>query len=411
VAEEIRVTKDVLIDAFREYGESIITDSISDHWSADLADIKDEIKGVKLQVAKDQRLASGDEDEQVGAKGGFRDFKDFLSGVVATQRGTPDERFKAESYIKLNEQVGAEGGFLVPPEFRAQLLQRGLGNAIIRPRATVIPMSRDTMGVPKVQETSRASSVFGGVIIYWEGEGDTATASEPKFGEVDLRARKMMGLTRVTSELLEDAAISLAPLLETMFGGAITWYEDNAFIEGDGVGKPLGIFNTGNAGLLAVTKESGQTADTIVYENLVKIFSRALPESMATGVWVAHPDTMPQLLQMARNTGVGTAPAVMVSGIEGAPSFNIFGRPVLFTEHMQTVGDQSDIGFIDPAHYLIGDRRALTVVSSIHESFTSDKVTWRFTQRIDGRPWVDSAITPKNGSTTISPYVTVAARA
>jgi HK97 family phage major capsid protein len=63
------------------------------------------------------------------------------------------------------------------------------------------------------------------------------------------------------------------------------------------------------------------------------------------------------------------------------------------------------------SYYLIGDRQELSVATSPHVQFVNDRTVFRFIQRVDGRPWVDSALTPRNGTNTVSPYVTVAVRA
>ena len=65
----------------------------------------------------------------------------------------------------------------------------------------------------------------------------------------------------------------------------------------------------------------------------------------------------------------------------------------------------------DFGYYLIGDRQLLTVATSPHVQFINDRTVWRFIQRVDGRPWIDSAITPRNGTNTLSPMVALAARA
>jgi len=66
---------------------------------------------------------------------------------------------------------------------------------------------------------------------------------------------------------------------------------------------------------------------------------------------------------------------------------------------------------VDFSYYLIGDRMALEMASSAHTRFPTDETDFRFIQRVDGRPWIDSALTPRNGSDTLSPFMAIAARA
>ena len=88
----------------------------------------------------------------------------------------------------------------------------------------------------------------------------------------------------------------------------------------------------------------------------------------------------------------------------------ILGRPVIFSEKANTVGSVGDINFVDFGFYLIGDRQVMTASSSPHFKFQSDRTAFKIIERVDGRPWLESAITPVNGSTTVSPFVTIAVR-
>lgn len=311
-------------------------------------------------------------------------------------------------YLKtLQEQAGATGGFLVPEEFRVELLRLAVQGAIIRPRATVVPMGSEVLRLPRVNETSRASSVYGGIIGYWTEESGTNTASEPKFGQFTLTAHKLIGYTQVANELIQDSAIALESLLTMLFSEAIRYYEEDAFLNGSGVGQPLGILNS-NA-LISVPKETGQAATTIVKENLDKMYSRMLSASRSRAIWIAHDDTIPQLLSLSQSVGTGGSP-VMVANIANAPTFTIYGRPVMFTDLCQTLGTVGDIYFVDPSMYWIGDRQALTVAASEHVRFANGETAWRMTERLDGAPWLDSPLTPRNGATTLSPFLALATR-
>ena len=112
---------------------------------------------------------------------------------------------------------------------------------------------------------------------------------------------------------------------------------------------------------------------------------------------------------MSLNVGTGGSAIWLNNGVKGPPA-TILGRPVIFTEKAQTIGTAGDIYFADLSFYLIGDRQALTMAASPHANFTTDEMTWRFTQRVDGRPWIQSALTPRNGSNTVSPFVNLATR-
>jgi len=338
----------------------------------------------------DRNFSPGGEDETpAGDK--FKTFGEFLR---AAKYQPADARLKA-----LSEGTDSAGGFFVPPEFKATLLALSLERSVVRPYATVIPMSRDTLNIPKIVDTSHASHLFGGIVAYWTEEAGSKTASDPKFGQVKLIPKKLTGYTYASDELLEDSAIALEALLTQQFGAAIGWYEDLAFLRGSGVGQPLGIFNSG-----AVLLPTRATATTVALVDLANIMARMYPDSLygPNTIWILSPAVMAQLIQL-QTTVVSWMP--QSAGASQRIPATILGMPFMVTEKVPTLGTTGDIGLYDLSYYLIGDRKDLRVDSSTHVRFTTDETAWRFVERVDGQPWVDSAFTPYNGGATLSPFV------
>jgi HK97 family phage major capsid protein len=347
----------------------------------------------KLNLAKEAKAMDGQ----------FKGFGDFLGAIApgTLSRGM-DNRLKV-----LGEGQGDQGGFLVPEQFTLQLLSLALEDAVVRPRAFRLPMSSLNLRLPTIVDTTHASNVFGGVRGYWTPESGSYTSSEPSFGSVALTAKKLTAYTSAANELLADAAISLEALLMRLFPQALAYFEDDAFINGVGGGQPVGIINAD--ALITVAKETGQAATTITAENIDKMYSRMLPSSRAKAVWIAHPDTLPQIVSLSRSVGTGGS-AVMMTNMAGAAPASLYGRPLILSEKCQTLGTAGDIFFVDLSYYVIGDRQTLSMTASPHVRFQNDETVWRFTSRLDGRPWLESALTPRNGSNTLSPFVNLATR-
>jgi HK97 family phage major capsid protein len=223
-----------------------------------------------------------------------------------------------------------------------------------------------------------------------------------------LLAKKLTGYTTVANELMDDSAIPLAALITRLFGEALAYFEDEAFINGSGAGDPVGILNAD--ALVTVAKETGQAATTIVAENLDKMYARMWPAGQARAVWLANNDAFPALAAMSRSVGTGGGPVWVTNMADGPPS-SIFGRPLIFTEKCQTLGTAGDIFYVDLGYYVIGDRQGLTMTSSAHYLFPNQQTAFMFTQRVDGKPWLDTAITPRYGTNTLSPFVSLATRA
>jgi len=299
--------------------------------------------------------------------------------------------------------VPSEGGFLIPEQLRSELLRVSLETAIVRPRARVIPMETLRVPFPAIDSTSNVSSVYGGIVGYWTEEGAALTASQASFGRIVLDAKKLTAYTEVPNELISDSITSFQAFIDEIFPEALGFYEDDAFINGSGVGMPLG-FRNGSA-VITVTEN---TANLIKFEDVVAMYSRMLPQSLNRAVWLASIDTFPQLAAMVVPGGAAPNAVWLSNGqvIDGPP-MTIFGRPVLFTEKVPKLGTTGALSFVDFGFYLIGDRQVMSAMSSPHFKFQNDQTAYRIIERVDGRPWLNSAVTPKNSGATLSPFVTL----
>jgi HK97 family phage major capsid protein len=320
-----------------------------------------------------------------------------------------EARERMAIYNAYSEKVPSEGGFLVPEEFRSELMQLSLDSAIVRPRATIIPMGSPRIHIPMLDETSRVSSVFGGVVVYRTEEGAELTESSASFASVKLDVTKQTALSHVPNELIRDWG-AFGAFMDATLPNAMAFYEDLDYISGSGVGCPLGGLSTNNTALIVVNAESGQAASTVVWQNCLKMYSRMLPTSLGKAIWLASPDVFVELATMALNVGTGGS-AVWLTDGHGAPVLTLLGRPVIMSEKAPAaLGTQGDLSLVDWSMYLIGDYQNMTMDSSPHVKFTSDKTTFRAIARNDGRPWIQSPITPRNNSATLSAFVTLATR-
>jgi len=253
--------------------------------------------------------------------------------------------------------------------------------------------------------------VYGGIVVYRKGEGEEFVESQAKFGRVKLDPTKQTALAIVNNELIRDGAGAFNAFLNEALPEAMAFQEDVDYMSATGVGEPLGALNAANPGLIVVAKETGQNANTLVWENVLRMYARMLPGSIGRAVWLASPDTFFEIATMALSVGTGGS-AVWLMDAHGAPQLTLLGRPVVMTEKTPGVlGQQGDLSLVDFGFYLIGQRDAMTMDTSPHVRFTRDQTVIRVIQRNDGRPWLASPITPKNGGATLSPFVTLAVRA
>lgn len=321
------------------------------------------------------------------------------------------KRERLESIMNsFGSEVPADGGFLIPENLRSELLQVSLERAIVRPLARVIPMDSLKVPIPMIDSTSNASSIFGGITAYWTEEAATLTESQASFGRVVLDAKKLTAYCEVPNELLADAP-AFSAFFDSIFPEAIAWFEDVAFMTGSAAGEPEGFI--GCPASVQVAAEAGQGSATILWENIVKMYARMLPQSLRNAVWIASIDSFPQLATMALSVGTGGS-AVWLGNMQqpgsAAPPISILGRPVIFTEKTPALGTTGDICFADLSFYLIGDRQMMQASSSTEFKFQSDKTAYRIIERLDGRSWLRSPVTPKNSGSTLTPFVQLASR-
>src|SRR5262249_31093022 len=120
--------------------------------------------------------------------------------------------------------------------------------------------------------------------------------------------------------------------------------------------------------------------------------------------WFVSPTVVQDLLQLKD----GANRAVFISIDQGAtkpPVWKLLNLPVTITEKVPALGTKGDVMRIDPSLYVIGNRLSLEIAASEHVIFLRNQMTWRFVQRVDGRPWLDNTITLQDGTTTVSPFV------
>jgi len=355
----------------------------------------------------------------VDARGGFRNFGDFAQAVMrgSIRGGQVDDRLRplaASLSTYSSEGLGADGGFAVPTEFRSTIMQAVQAEESLLGRTDQQQTSSNNWTVPTDETTPWQSS--GGIQAYWEGEAAAHTQSKISLKEQTLKLHKLSCLVPVTEELLDDAP-SLESYLLTKVPAKMNYKINDAIVAGNGVGMPLGILNS--PALVTVSKESSQAADTLLAQNVFKMYSRMYGPWRSSAVWLINQDVEPQMFGMTvavknvagtENVG-GSVVYVPPNGISGSPFGSLMGRPVLPMESCKTVGDVGDILFFCPSQYVtVAKTSGFKSQWSIHFWFDQDVAAFKTTFRLGGQPWLQAAISRANGSNTLSSIVALEAR-
>lgn len=345
---------------------------------------------------------------------GFNDFGHFAS-MVATgmSPGVQADVLLAPlnaAVTGMSQGTGSDGGFLVPPEF-SQTIWDGMNTASdnLLGRTDGYTITGDSLTFPANAETSRATgSRWGGIRGYWMSEASQFTSSKPTFREVKLEPQELGVFVYVTNKLLRNAT-ALEQWLTRGAIDEINWLVGNAIVNGTGSGQPLGMLKSGS--VVSVTKEPTQATKSIVYQNIVNMWARLHPNAQAGAIWLHNVDVFPQLSSMSLDVGTGGIPVfIPAGGLSGAPFATLLGHPLVPSEFCATLGTEGDLILCDMSKYATGTRGGIDSAMSIHLRFDYAESVFRFMFAVDGQPWLASAITPANGTNTLSSHVTLADR-
>jgi len=331
-------------------------------------------------------------------------FGDWLLHVARN-----DEPYLEKTYgtvrtkAAMADNSGSTGGYLVPTEFYQGIMAVVAEQTFFRKRAFVQPMASATLQFPYLDITTvqpaGTSAFFGGVLMSWTEEAQTRTETEPQFKMMELKAHELSGYAVSSNLLLQDAAIGLEKFLMTLFGQAVGWFEEYAFLQGNGVGKPLGVMNA--AAAISVTRNAG---GLVKFVDVATMLSRLLPASQKRSIWVIHPYVLAQLVQLADSSGrIIWVPNN--GGLQDGVPGTMFGLPVMTSEKVSTLGTKGDCMLLDPQLYVIGDRMQIEIAASEHVNFLKNQMTWRVVERVDGQPWLEKPITLQDAASTVSPFV------
>lgn len=303
-----------------------------------------------------------------------------------------DEEMRAE----LRMDDGASGGFAIPPQFRDVLLKLTPQQAIIRPRAQVLPAGTPPdapVTMPALDQTGAApGNWFGGVQVQWIGEGQTKPATDMKLREITLTPHEVAGVITITDKLLRNWQ-SAGAMLEQQLRGAIAQAEDFAFLTGNGVAKPLGIIRSG-----ATYKVSRTTANSVTYDDIVEMMARCF----GMGTFVYSRSVLPQLMKLRDPEGHYIW---ATSARDGEPN-TLLGRPAVQSDRNPILGSLGDIWIADLGQYLIKDGSGPFVAASEHVLFQQNKTMIKVFWNVDGAPWLTAPLQLENGYVA-SPFVTL----
>ena len=277
----------------------------------------------------------------------------------------------------LSEGVDSEGGYLVPDEFERTLVQSLADQNIMRTLAKVIQTTSGDRKIPVVSTHGTAT---------WLDEGKPYSESDEAFTQISLSAFKLGTFLKISEELLNDAAFNVEQYLASEFARRIGAAEEEAFLVGDGKGKPTGIFNpTGGADPGVTTaKPTDISAD-----ELIDLHYSLRSPYRARAVWLMNDATVKTVRKLKDGNGQYLwQPAITA----GTPDM-ILGRPVytsVFAPELKA--GARTVAFGDLGFYWIADRQGRSF-KRLNELFaTTGQIGFLASQRLDGKLVLPEAI-------------------
>lgn len=350
------------------------------------------------------------------ASHGFATFGHYLGAVrsAALRPQAVDQRLLigAAATTYANESVGADGGFLVPPQYSSEIMSVIESNDPLLSRCRQIPVAGNSFIMPKSEETAHGTT---GVQAYWDSEGDAINNTKPAFSNIEIKLNRLTALVPVTEEALEDAG-ALGAWVNQIAGEKMSFKVTDAILNGIGVGQPLGLLAA--PCLVTVAKESNQAASTVLAANVFKMWSRMPAANRSRSVWIAHSDVEALLPQMTVNVknvagseNVGGGPIFLPpGGLSGSQYGTMLGRPIITCEASPALSSAGDLVLADMSQYIAITKGAVKADQSMHFFFDQNMRAFRFVMRVGGQPWLSAAIARKNGSSTLSHFVALGAR-
>lgn len=276
----------------------------------------------------------------------------------------------------LQEGIDPQGGYLVPDEYDKRLIDILTDENVMRTLGTNIT----TSGEHKINIAATKPAAA------WIEKGGTLTFGDATFDQIILDAHKLHVAIKVTEELLYDNAFNLENYILTQFGKALSNAEEDAFINGTGVGQPLGILaETGGAQVGVTTASSTKvTADEII--NLVYSLKRPYRKN---AVFLANDVCVAELRKLKDNNGQYLwQPSLQAGEPDRVLGYKVYTSPYF---PVPTAGGTA-VAFGDFSYYNIGDRGTRSF-AELKELFAGNgMIGFVAKERVDGKLVLPEAV-------------------
>ena len=299
-------------------------------------------------------------------------YKDAFWNATRAKNGVSYEVRNA-----LQEGVDSEGGYLVPDEFENTLVQSLGKKRIVREHAYVFQTNSGSHKIPVVTNKGTAS---------WIDEEGAIPEGDDTFGQQTIGAHKVGTIIKVSEELLNDSAFDLENYFASEFARRIGNKEEDAFFNGDGVGKPLGVLADKGGAEIGVTAASGTA---ITAEEIISLFYSLEAPYRENAIWVFNDSTMAAIRKLKGNDGQ----FLWQKALHEGDHETLLGKPVFTSPFMPEIAAGSKpVLFGDFNFYWIGDRQGVTFKRLNERYADTGQIGFLATKRVDAKLVLTEAI-------------------
>lgn len=363
------------------------------------------MKEIDKKIDELTKAKNRPDDNYTAKEGGsdlFPSLGDFVRDVV--NRDINEESAKRiREYVRKDLVMDSdpEGGYLVPEKYRDVFLQVSPEEAIVRPRAFVLPAGDPpdaALDMPYLEQAGLTGQshgdLYGGIWFGWTAEGDTKVNTEINIGSVEYKPYEWSGYCVLTDKIMRNAK-QLEAIVIQKYKEALIGFEDYHFLRGTGVGQPLGVINSP-----ATVVVDRNTPSTILFQDVTAMLDHFIDSPKA--VWVINKGCKSQIISLKDPNNN----AIWVQGnlAKKIPD-TLLGIPIIWTFQVPALGNKGDIGLYDFSKYMIKDGYGPAFDKSKHVYFLQNKTALKMFGNVDGKPWLKGSLTAADNTTEVSPFV------
>lgn len=323
---------------------------------------------------------------------------------------------------------GTTYGFALKPEYLGNIFEISMEQQVFANAAQRIPVGQgievkwpawDQYQAPQIVNGVMQSAAFSGISLYYETEAAPRVPTDGKLNMIDFKIVDLTAFTALTRDFVVDNYLAFDSALTRMIGRSFGWMEDYMAIQGPGIGRPQGYFNSPAS--LTVNRAN---ADKIASDDLTAMIASASPMVWQDLRWITNITTIPQLAILLNKAGTPIfQPNALITqaqqfsiqdksvGGTGAelmhrPMGTLVGFPVYFSEKVPTVGSTGDLSLVAPSQFGVAQRSGVEIAVSEHYYFLNDLIAYRLKMRHDMKSLWRAPYQQADGSNTqVSPFV------